>query len=102
MMVGGAFILLNVGCGRRETASQAEIRLAGLLAILVILLITARKSLAIRDIVASCHNFHGICLIRRNRLFCYPVHSLSPKISAVSSKGGQDKDEESTGIIFYT
>jgi hypothetical protein len=34
MMVSAAFILLNNRCGRRETAQQAEIRLAGLLTIL--------------------------------------------------------------------
>jgi len=34
MMGGWAFILLNAGRGRRETAQQAEIRLAGLPTIL--------------------------------------------------------------------
>jgi hypothetical protein len=36
MMGGGAFILLKVGRGRRESAKQAEIRLANLLKILQI------------------------------------------------------------------
>jgi hypothetical protein len=35
-------------------------------------------------------------------LFCYPDHSLSPKIGAVSSKDGHDKDMKSIGALFYT
>jgi hypothetical protein len=34
MMVSAAFILLNNRCSRRETAQQAEIRLAGFATIL--------------------------------------------------------------------
>jgi hypothetical protein len=102
MMVGGAFILLNVGCGRRETAYQAEIRLAGLPTILSVLRTKGRKYLIFRVMIVLRHNFCGICLIRGNRLFCYPDHSLSPKIGAVSSKDGHDKDMKSIGALFYT
>ncbi|MDR3644346.1 MAG: hypothetical protein P4M02_04645, partial [Clostridia bacterium] len=102
MMGGGAFILLNVSCGRRETAQQAEICLAGLLTILRIIRTKRRNYLIFLVMVVLRHNFCGICLIPGNRSFCYPDHSVSAEISAVSPLDGQDKDKRSTGVIFYT
>jgi hypothetical protein len=69
MMRGGAFILLKVGQGRRETANQAEIRLADLPTILSILRFKGRNPCQSRVRVVSVGNFRRIWLIRLELYF---------------------------------
>ena len=101
-MVSAAFILLNNRCGRRETARQAEIRLADLPTILPVTCTKWRKLGKIRGLIAVNLIFCGIYLIPGNRLLCYPNHSLRAKIGAVSPSVGRDEDQESTDAILYT
>jgi hypothetical protein len=102
MMVGAAFILLNNRCGRRETAQQAEIRLADFLTILPVACTKSRNFSLPPVLVAMNLIFCGIYLIPGNLLLCYPDHSVRAKISAVSSPEGRVEDQESTGAILYT
>jgi hypothetical protein len=102
MMVSAAFILLNNRRGRRETAQQAEIRLADFPTILPVACTKSRTLVVMTALVAMNLIFCGIYLIRGNLLLCYPVHSLMAKIGAVSSLEGRDEDQESTGAMLYT
>jgi hypothetical protein len=102
MMVGAAFIPLNNRCGRRETAQQAEIRLADFLTILPVACTKWRKFSKIHGLIEMNLIFCGIYLIPGNRLLCYPDHSLRAKIGAVSSPEGRDEDQESTDAVLYT
>jgi hypothetical protein len=102
MMVSAAFILLNNRCGRRETAQQAEIRLADFPTILPVACTKSRSLSKTLVLIAMNLIFCGIYLIPGNRLLCYPVHSLRAKIGAVSSLKGRDEDQESTGAMLYT
>ena len=101
-MVSAAFILLNNRCGRRETAQQAEIRIADFLTILPVARPKWRKFAKIPGLIAMNLIFCGIYLIPGNRLLCYPNHSLRAKIGAVSPSVGRDEDQESTDAILYT
>jgi hypothetical protein len=49
-----------------------------------------------------CADFRWVWLICRNSLFCYPDHSFSAEIAAVSCKGMQGKDNASIGFLIYT
>jgi hypothetical protein len=102
MMVSAAFILLNNRCGRRETAQQAEIRLADFLTILPVACTKSRNLGKMPALIAMNLIFCGIYLIPGIRLLCYPDHSLRAKIGAVSSPEGRDEDQESTDASLYT
>jgi hypothetical protein len=105
MMGGGAFILLKVGHPWPESAKQAKIRLANLRKILQIARSEGGTVLAIMESTCGgcvCADFRRVWLICRNSLFCYPDHSFSAEIGAVSYKGMQGKDNASIGFRIYT
>jgi hypothetical protein len=105
MMGGGAFILLKAGRYWPESAKQAETRLAILLKILQIARSGGRTVLAMLESTCGgcvCADFRWVWLICRNSLFCYPDHSFSAEIAAVSCKGMQGKDNASIGFRIYT
>jgi hypothetical protein len=97
MMVGAAFILLNNRCGLRETAQQAEIRLADFPTILPITCTKSRNLIRVLVLVAMNLIFCGIYLIHGNLWLCYPAHSLRLEIGALSTAEGPDQDKRKYG-----
>jgi hypothetical protein len=89
-MGSAAFILLNNRRGPRETAQQAEIRLADFPTILPIACIKSRNLDKVLVLLVMNLIFCGIYLIHGNLLLCYPDHSLGLEIGAVSLADGPD------------